>query len=112
MNNPKRRSDNLDNLPNLPRINGELVFNSPWEARLFSMTLLLRKNESSQWTDFVGIVSFPEPNADKSPYYERWLTALEHTIIQSGLITGQELDRRTTEFSEYQLATTLFEATL
>lgn len=100
MNNPKRRSDYLDNLPDLPRVNGELVFNSPWEARLFGMTLLLRENKSSQLTAFVDIFSYPEPDADRSPYYERWLTALEHTIIQSGLITGQELDRRTTEFSE------------
>ena len=100
MNNPEQHADLADLLPNLPRINGELIFDSPWEARLFGMALVLRENQSPQWTDFTRMFYAYESNTNESPYYERWLTTLEHALIQGGLITEQELEERAREFSD------------
>ena len=100
MNNHEQHADLLELLPNLPRINGELIFDSPWEARLFGMALVLHENQSPQWTDITRMFHAYESNTNKSPYYERWLAALEHALIQGGLITEEELEERAREFSD------------
>ena len=77
-----------------PRANGELVFDEPWESRAFGVAVALHD---------AGVVDFEvfrarlideieaweaERGASETGYryYERWLAALERTLLEAGLV--------------------------
>ena len=77
-----------------PRTNGELVFSEPWESRSFGIAVALHD---------AGVVDFEafrarlieeigtweashEAGADGYRYYERWLTALERTLLAEQIV--------------------------
>jgi len=87
----------------VPRRNGELVFEAPWEGRVFGMAVALSDDARYPWDDFrgrlVAEISAAEEHEDGSPYYERWLASFERFVIETGAITAAELDARTAEFA-------------
>lgn len=88
---------NLDGTAALPRKNGELVFQAPWEGRAFGLAVVLNEKGAYTWNAFR--TRLVEQIASGSPdYYEKWLTALETVVLDSGLITGDDLSRRTAEY--------------
>jgi nitrile hydratase accessory protein len=80
----------------LPRKNGELIFEAPWEARAFGLAVTLNDQGAYPWSDFSnGLaeeIAAAEAAGDESTYYERWLATLERLVIGSGLVTREELD--------------------
>lgn len=77
-----------------PRSNGELVFEAPWESRAFGVAVALHD---------VGVVDFERfraklieeiaaweaehgASAEGYRYYERWLAALERTLVEDRLV--------------------------
>ena len=80
----------------LPRKNGELVFEAPWEARAFGLAVALNESGLYPWRDFSqGLateIATAEKNGTSSSYYERWLASLEKLVIARGLATREELD--------------------
>jgi nitrile hydratase accessory protein len=84
----------------LPRKNGELVFDELWEARLFGMAVALNERGLYPWEDFRTHLIAEIAEADAAGgvnYYESWLAAFEHILIERGLLTPAELARRTAE---------------
>jgi nitrile hydratase accessory protein len=82
-----------------PRSNGELVFEEPWESRVFGVAVAL---------DDAGIVDFDRfrtrlideiraweldhgQRAAGYRYYERWLAALERTLLAEGVVEPNAL---------------------
>ncbi|MGH7910277.1 MAG: nitrile hydratase accessory protein [Candidatus Dormibacteraceae bacterium] len=88
----------------LPRKNGELVFLRPWEGRAFGMAVALRAAQPYTWKDFARHlereIAESKPDTDGTLYYERWLGAFEHLLLERGLLTRGELDRRVREYEE------------
>ena len=87
----------------LPRANGELIFNEPWEARTFGMAVAMESQGTYQWEDFRsrliqqiahGGQQDPEPE-----YYQQWFAALEDLAVSFGFVTEEELDPRTRELA-------------
>jgi nitrile hydratase accessory protein len=80
----------------LPRKNGELVFEAPWEARAFGLAVALNESGLYHWRDFSqGLateIATAEQKGTSSSYYERWLASLEKLVIARGLTTREELD--------------------
>ncbi len=80
----------------LPRKNGELVFEAPWEARVFGLAVALSEGGLYSWRDFSQALATEIATAEQegitSSYYERWLASLEKLVIAKGLMTGEELD--------------------
>lgn len=80
----------------LPRKNGELVFEAPWEARAFGLAVALNESGLYPWRDFSqGLateIATAEQKGASSSYYERWLASLEKLVIARGLTTREELD--------------------
>jgi len=68
----------------LPRDNGELVFEEPWQGRALGMGVVLLERIGAPWPEFrrhlaAAIAARGEP-AGESPattYYAAWLDALE-----------------------------------
>lgn len=86
----------MDEQVALPRKNGELVFEAPWEARAFGLAVALNESGIYPWRDFSqGLateIAAAEQKGTSSSYYERWLASLEKLIIARGLTTREELD--------------------
>jgi len=92
---------NMDEQVALPRKNGELVFEAPWEARAFGLAVALNEMGLYPWPDFsqalaAEIATF-EQQGMVSNYYELWLASLEKLVIATGTITRAELDARTAQ---------------
>jgi nitrile hydratase accessory protein len=77
----------------LPRDNGELVFEEPWQGRALGMAVVALDQLGVPWADFrrhlanaiaVRPVSQDEPAA--TAYYAAWLDALERLLAERGLI--------------------------
>jgi nitrile hydratase accessory protein len=93
-----RRIANLDERAALPRKNGELVFQAPWEGRAFGMALALTEGGPLAWNDFRRrLVEQIRADPDQG-YYEQWLAAFETLVTESGLLTAEELERRAAEY--------------
>ena len=87
----------------LPRENGELTFQAPWEARAFGLAVALNEKEIYEWREFsaelAATIAVAEQNKDPSSYYARWVDSLEELVIARGLISREQLDARTAEYT-------------
>jgi len=87
----------------LPRKNGELVFEAPWEGRAFGIAVALNEQEIYPWRTFrdalVDRIAADDAAGAPTSYYERWLASLENLLLQQGIVTRDELDARTAEYA-------------
>lgn len=87
----------------VPRKNGELVFAAPWEGRIFGMAVALGDNAVYPWDAFrdrlAVEIAAAEEHGDGSPYYERWLASFERLLLETAIVTPDELDARTAEYA-------------
>ena len=87
----------------LPRENGELVFQAPWEARAFGLAVALNENDLYEWREFsaelAATIAAAEQNNDPSNYYARWIASLEELVVARGLISREQLNARTAEYA-------------
>ena len=77
----------------LPRDNGELVFEEPWQARTLSMGVVALERTGSSWAEFrrhlVAAIQRQPGDPEASPatvYYAAWLEALEGLLAERGLL--------------------------
>jgi len=82
-----------------PRRNGELLFEAPWESRLFGLTLALYEAGFFEWEEFRKLLceEISAWEAQSAPqeswsYYARWRVAFERLLAQKGLLTEPELE--------------------
>lgn len=85
-----------------PRANGELVFASPWESRVFGLTMALCEREVFSWQEFrellideIGAWDLSHPSGQAAAessadtieysYYDHWLAALEGCLVAKGI---------------------------
>ena len=88
-----------------PRSNGELFFQRLWEGRAFGMAIALSKKGHYEWEEFrqklIGSVAEWEAEHDKDDpdwdYYERWLLALEKMVLETQLLSRDEIENRTAQ---------------
>ena len=87
----------------LPRENGELVFQAPWEARAFGLAVALNQQDLYEWREFseelAATIAAADQNNDPSSYYTRWIASLEELIIAKGLLSREQLDAKTAEYA-------------
>jgi nitrile hydratase accessory protein len=86
----------------LPRRNGELVFDEPWQGRVFGMAVALHEQGRYEWEEFrqalIGQVAAAEARGGPFVYYEVWLATFEELLSERGLITPRELEETTYQF--------------
>ena len=79
----------------LPRRNGELVFEAPWQGRAFGMALAVVERLGLPWSAFQRHLIAEIAVRPEAPYYERWLAALERLVVEHGVATAAELEQAT-----------------
>jgi nitrile hydratase accessory protein len=89
--------EQLDGALALPRANGELVFEEPWQGRAFGLAVALCEQGAFPWEDFRRQLVAAIDSGDGEPYYESWLTALSAVLLEAGLVGGDELAVRVAE---------------
>ena len=77
----------------LPRDNGELVFEEPWQGRALGMGVVVLDRTGASWAEFrrhlVAAIRQrpPEPGESAaSAYYAAWLDAVEALLTERGLL--------------------------
>lgn len=87
----------------LPRRNGELVFEAPWETRAFGLAVALCEKGVYEWREFSAAlasrIAAAEKENDPSDYYARWVASLEELAIEKGLVIRGQLTARTEQFA-------------
>jgi nitrile hydratase accessory protein len=80
----------------LPRDNGELVFEEPWQGRALGMGVVVLERLEISWADFrrhlVAAVAGRPATAGESAatvYYAAWLAALEALLAERGVDVGR-----------------------
>jgi nitrile hydratase accessory protein len=78
----------------LPRQNGELVFDAPWQGRVLGMALAVVQERGLDWDDFRQRL-IAAIDADRTrPYYESWTAALTDLVVDLGVADLGEVDAR------------------
>lgn len=84
----------LTAVPALPRDEGGPVFEEPWQAQAFAMTIRLHQAGVFSWKEWVAALSAEIAAADDGdgrPYYALWLAALEKLVADKGVATADEM---------------------
>jgi len=86
------RELDVEEAAELPRSNGELVFNAPWESRSFSLAVSLADSGYFTLDEFreylIAAIADRESTPDDGPfhYYECWQAALESIVVAVDLV--------------------------
>lgn len=73
----------------LPRDNGELVFEEPWQGRALGMGVVALQRTGASWTEFrrhlvaaIAARRQAEGESEATAYYAAWLDALEALLAE------------------------------
>jgi nitrile hydratase accessory protein len=98
----------MEGTPALPRRNGELVFEEPWESRAFGAAVALAEAGAVEWEGFrqlliAEIAAWQDERGGSTTeqwsYYERWLAALERLLVRDGILDARDIEARTEQVS-------------
>ena len=92
----------------IPRdADGGPVFEEPWQAQAFAMTLKLHQAGAFTWPEWAEYLAqeIRRAQAGGDPdlgntYYDHWLAALERIITDKGLIEAAQLAQRKADWAE------------
>jgi nitrile hydratase accessory protein len=81
----------------LPRDNGELVFEQPWQGRALGMAVVALQRTGAAWPEFrrhliTAIAVRPQDDGESyaTAYYTAWLEALEALLTERELLNEVE----------------------
>lgn len=97
----------------LPRRSGELIFESPWEKRGFGMAIALCQQgvfpfDDLRWRVVSAISTWERANQGREETFrfaERWLLALERQLLDRGILSKEEIERKVAERKQEGSAT-------
>jgi nitrile hydratase accessory protein len=81
-------------------VNGELLFDAPWQGRVFGMAESLANAGVFRWAEFQAALiervgAWEAAHAGEPyPYYDRFLEALESVLVARGIVSEGELAGR------------------
>ena len=74
----------------MPRRNGELVFDAPWQGRVFGMAVALSERGLFPWEEFrqalIREIAAAEARGGEFRYYDAWLAAFERVLAGRGVL--------------------------
>jgi cobaltochelatase CobN len=85
-----------------PRRNGEMVFDAPWQGRVFGMAVALSEAGLLPWEEFrqalMGEIAAAEARGGEFRYYDAWLAALERVLADRALLSPEEIEEVAYQF--------------
>ena len=93
-------SNELADLPLLPRDDDGPVFSEPWHAQAFAVVVELIEAGSltrAEWAEYLGTVLKEAEGRGEydtgQRYYHHWLTALERLVVEKNLAGQEDLNK-------------------
>ena len=74
-----------------PRRNGELIFDAPWQGRVFGMAVGVVESLGLEWKAFQQRLIAAFAAQPEAPYYDCWVAALESLVLDHGAVTVEEM---------------------
>jgi hypothetical protein len=68
--------------PELPRSNGELALDEPWQGRALAMAIALVEQFGLKWDDFRRHLIAAVDADSERPYWDSWAVALEAFVAE------------------------------
>ena len=89
----------------IPRKEGELAFEEPWQIRALALAVAAHDQGRFPWSDFQGRLvaaiseweHTPAAERDDWEYYRHWVRALEQLVIDQGLAEADDITRKAEE---------------
>jgi nitrile hydratase accessory protein len=78
----------------LPRENGELVFDAPWQGRVLGMALAVVQGRGLDWDEFRRRLIAAIDADPTRPYYESWTAALTDLVVELGVADADDVAAR------------------
>ena len=85
----------------LPRSNGELVFDAPWQGRLFGLVVHMCQSGAFEWDEFkahlIAVIdaSGLDDICDPSVYYRQFGEAFSRLVAEKDFAAADLIDQRT-----------------
>ncbi len=89
-----------------PMENGEVVFEAPWQSRVFAMAVSLHESGVFPWSEFQAQLIEVIASADAQPgdgeyaYFDHFAAALQELLLHKGVLENSALDARTAAFAD------------
>lgn len=89
----------------------DVVFEAPWQARAFALTVALRREGDFPWEAFQtrlieeledvegGAAASAGAEETEAAYYRAWLAAVERLLLEEDILEDEELAERVTAFA-------------
>ncbi len=101
-------SNDLADLPLLPRDDDGPVFAEPWQAQAFAVVVELTEAGTitrEEWAERLGaVLKEAEERGEYDTgerYYDHWLTALERVVVDKNLAGREDLDKEGESIREH-----------
>ena len=101
-------SNDLVDLPLLPRDDDGPVFAEPWQAQAFAVVVELTEAGTitrEEWAERLGaVLKEAEERGEYDTgerYYDHWLTALERVVVDKNLAGPEDLDKEAESIREH-----------
>lgn len=76
----------------VPRRNGELAFDAPWQSRAFGLTAAVVETRfGKDWEPFRTRLIAAIAADETRPYWESWTAALEDLLVATALLSAEDL---------------------
>jgi nitrile hydratase accessory protein len=72
-------------------VNGELVFEAPWQGRAFGLCVAVLEREGLTWADFRTHLVAAIEREPEAAYYDHFATALAELLVARGLVALADL---------------------
>jgi len=89
-----------------PMANGEVLFEEPWQSRVFAMTILLYQDGLFSWNEFqdelievIGRWDAVNDETRQYEYYDHFSEALNTLLNKKNIVASGELGKRTDEYA-------------
>lgn len=80
----------------VPRRNGELAFDAPWQSRAFGLAAAVVETRlGKDWEPFRTRLIAAVAADEERPYWESWTVALEDLLVTADLVSADDLARIT-----------------
>ena len=89
-----------------PMANGEVVFEAPWQSRVFAMAVSLHESGLFPWSEFqaqlIDVIARADARQDEGEYayFDHFAAALQALLLEKGVLESAALEARTTEFAQ------------
>jgi len=78
----------------------EPVFDEPWQAQAFAMTVALNERGVFEWPTWADMLGKKIADAPETSYWSHWMSALEEMLAKQKIADSQTIENRTQQWHE------------